>query len=70
MASTSIDLITIRRWIMINSTFDGKKLKLKIQVGNVSVPTDPCLDDIKRNLHRDILLLPSRGSIWVILLDF
>ena len=32
-----------------------KKLKLKNTGGNVSVPTDPCLDDIKRNLHRDIL---------------
>ena len=32
-----------------------KKLKLKNTGVNVSVPTDPCLDDIKRNLHRDIL---------------
>ena len=32
-----------------------KKLKLKNTGGNVSVPTDPCLDDIKRNLHLDIL---------------
>ena len=32
-----------------------KKLKLNNNDGDVSVPTDPCLDDIKRNLHQDIL---------------
>ena len=40
---------------MINSTSLRKKLKLNNTGGNVSVPTDPYLDDIKRNLHQDIL---------------
>ena len=31
------------------------KLKLNNTDGNVSIPTDPCLDEVKRNLHQDIL---------------